>query len=88
MYRVVKRDGEQVKFNVSKIGSAIEKAFVGCNKQYHPSVIDMLANSLHIPAKQKSHLLAVKPCGIFRDSDFQSDALIRLVHDDFAVFHR
>ena len=43
MYRVVKRDGEQVEFNVSKIGSAIEKAFVGCNKQYHPSVIDMLA---------------------------------------------
>jgi len=40
---VVKRDGEQVEFNVSKIGSAIEKAFVGCNKQYHPSVIDMLA---------------------------------------------
>jgi len=43
MYRVVKRDGETVEFNVGKISSAIEKAFIGCNKQYHPSVIDMLA---------------------------------------------
>ena len=43
MYRVVKRDGEQVDFNVAKISAAIEKAFVGCSKQYHPSVIDMLA---------------------------------------------
>ena len=43
MYRVVKRDGETVDFNVAKISAAIEKAFVGCEKQYHPSVIDMLA---------------------------------------------
>ncbi len=43
MYRVMKRDGVVVDFNVSKISAAIEKAFIGCEKQYHPSVIDMLA---------------------------------------------
>ncbi len=43
MYRVIKRDGETVEFNVNKISAAIEKAFIACNKQYHPSVIDMLA---------------------------------------------
>ena len=43
MYRVLKRDGVIVEFDVSKISAAIEKAFVGCEKQYHPSVIDMLA---------------------------------------------
>jgi len=43
MYRVSKRDGVVVDFNVSKISAAIQKAFEGCNKQYHPSVIDMLA---------------------------------------------
>ena len=43
MYRVMKRDGVVVDFDVSKISAAIEKAFIGCNKQYHPSVVDMLA---------------------------------------------
>ena len=43
MYRVVKRDGVNVDFDVSKISAAIEKAFIACEKQYHPSVIDMLA---------------------------------------------
>ena len=43
MYRVVKRDGLEVEFDVTKISAALEKAFKACNKQYHPSVIDMLA---------------------------------------------
>ena len=43
MYRVVKRDGLEVDFNVSKISAALEKAFVACQKNYHPTVIDMLA---------------------------------------------
>ena len=43
MYRVVKRDGAIVDFNVAKISAAIEKAFVACDKKYHPTVIDMLA---------------------------------------------
>lgn len=43
MYKVVKRDGKQVEFNISKISEAITKAFEAQNKEYHPSVIDMIA---------------------------------------------
>ena len=43
MYRVVKRDGKIAEFNINKISAAITKAFEAQNKQYHPSVMDMLA---------------------------------------------
>ncbi|MCL2675790.1 MAG: ribonucleoside triphosphate reductase [Firmicutes bacterium] len=46
MYKVVKRDGKQVDFDVSKISDAIEKAFIAQNKNYHPTVINMLALSV------------------------------------------
>ncbi|MGI6071471.1 MAG: ribonucleoside triphosphate reductase [Lachnospiraceae bacterium] len=43
MYQVLKRDGAVVDFDVSKISAALTKAFEACRKQYHPTVIDMLA---------------------------------------------
>ncbi len=43
MYQVVKRDGKVTEFEISKISKAITKAFEALGKQYHPSVIDMLA---------------------------------------------
>ncbi|MDO4940631.1 MAG: ribonucleoside triphosphate reductase [Erysipelotrichaceae bacterium] len=43
MYRVVKRDGKEVDFNLEKISNAITKAFDACKKQYHPDVINLLA---------------------------------------------
>ena len=43
MYQVLKRDGKVVEFDIAKIANAIEAAFKGQNKQYHPSVINMLA---------------------------------------------
>ncbi|MCR5797605.1 MAG: ribonucleoside triphosphate reductase [Eubacterium sp.] len=43
MYKVVKRDGEIVDFDVKKISGALTKAFEGTGKNYHPSVINMLA---------------------------------------------
>ena len=43
MYQVLKRDGKIVEFDIAKIANAIEAAFKGQNKQYHPSVISMLA---------------------------------------------
>ncbi|MBQ7703649.1 MAG: ribonucleoside triphosphate reductase [Firmicutes bacterium] len=46
MYQVIKRDGKVVDFNIQKISEAITKAFIACNKQYHPSVIDLIA--LHV----------------------------------------
>ena len=46
MYQVVKRDGKIVDFTISKISAAITKAFEALQKQYHPSVIELLA--LHV----------------------------------------
>ena len=46
MYQVVKRDGKLVDFSIDKITAAITKAFDGCQKQYHPSVIELIA--LHV----------------------------------------
>ncbi|MBQ1520890.1 MAG: ribonucleoside triphosphate reductase, partial [Clostridia bacterium] len=43
MYRVVKRDGKIAEFDIRKISAALTKAFEACKKQYHPSIIDMLA---------------------------------------------
>ncbi len=43
MYQVMKRDGKKVEFDLSKIGTAISKAFESQGKQYHPSIIDLLA---------------------------------------------
>lgn len=43
MYQVVKRDGKVCEFNISKISRAITKAFEAKDKQYHPSIIDLLA---------------------------------------------
>ena len=62
MYRVVKRDGEVAEFSINKIGAAITKAFEALNKQYHPSVIELL--SLHVTSdfesKIKDGMIAVE----------------------------
>jgi len=43
MYRVLKRDGEVTEFNISKISSAISKAFEAQGKEYNSDIIDLLA---------------------------------------------
>ncbi len=43
MYRVRKRDGKITEFDLKKIAVAITSAFEAQKKQYHPSIIDMLA---------------------------------------------
>jgi ribonucleoside-triphosphate reductase len=43
MYQVIKRDGKAVDFDLSKINTAIKKAFNAQGKNYHPSVIDFMA---------------------------------------------
>ena len=43
MYRVSKRDGMIVDFDVSKISGAMIKAFDALGRNYHPSVINLLA---------------------------------------------
>ncbi|MBP5545314.1 MAG: ribonucleoside triphosphate reductase, partial [Kiritimatiellae bacterium] len=43
MYKVSKRDGAEADFEISKISIAITKAFEAMGKEYHPTIIDMLA---------------------------------------------
>ena len=43
MYQVIKRDGQVVAFDISKISTAITKAFEAINRQYNPDIIDLLA---------------------------------------------
>ena len=54
MYQVVKRDGKVVDFNISKISTAITKAFEALGKQYHPSVIELI--SLHVSSDFESKI--------------------------------
>ncbi len=54
MYQVVKRDGKIAEFNISKISAAITKAFEALNKQYHPSVIELI--SLHVTSDFESKI--------------------------------
>ena len=43
MYRVNKRDGQLVDFDITKISDAIRKAFDACERQYNDNLIDFLA---------------------------------------------
>ncbi len=54
MYQVVKRDGSVVDFTIEKITAAITKAFEALKKQYHPSVIELLA--LHVTSDFESKI--------------------------------
>ena len=54
MYQVVKRDGKVADFNISKISAAITKAFEALEKEYHPSVIELL--SLHVTSDFESKI--------------------------------
>ena len=81
MYNVVKRDGQKVEFNISKIASAITKAFEASKKQCHPSVIDFLA--LKVTAdfenKIKNGVVAVEDI-----QDSVETVLIKAGYDDVA----
>ena len=62
MYQVIKRDGKIVDFDLSKISSVIIKAFEAQDKQYHPSIIDLLALKVtaDFEPKVKEGLIAVE----------------------------
>ncbi|WP_302158236.1 ribonucleoside triphosphate reductase [uncultured Acidaminococcus sp.] len=62
MYSVVKRDGQIVDFDVTKISSAITKAFEALHKNYHPSIINMLALQVtaDFDSKIKDNLISVE----------------------------
>ncbi len=62
MYRVMKRDGKVVDFDISKISGAMIKAFEAQAKNYHPSVINLLSLqvSADFDSKIKNGLIAVE----------------------------
>ena len=62
MYNVIKRDGAELDFNISKISVAIQKAFDATGKQSHPSIIDLLALKVtaHFEEKVKDGKIAVE----------------------------
>ncbi len=62
MYKVIKRDGKIVDFNLKKIGFAIEKAFNALDKNYEPQIIDMLALRVtaNFEEKIKNDLISVE----------------------------
>ncbi|MGI5985595.1 MAG: ribonucleoside triphosphate reductase [Clostridiales bacterium] len=55
MYKVVKRDGQICDFNISKISTAITKAFEAQGKQYTPDIIDLLALKVTADYECKIH---------------------------------
>ena len=62
MYRVTKRDGAVVDFDINKIAEAIRKAFCATETNYNDSVIDFLALKVsadYLP-KIKNDLVAVE----------------------------
>ena len=62
MYKVMKRDGVNVDFDISKISGAMVKAFDAVGKNYHPSVINLLALqvSADFEPKIKEGLISVE----------------------------
>ena len=62
MYKVLKRDGITVEFDITKISAAMIKAFEALEKNYHPSVINMLALqvSADFESKIKDGFIAVE----------------------------
>lgn len=81
MYSVVKRDGKICSFDISKISSAIAKAFEAQNKQYNDDIIALLA--LRVTAdyeeKIKEDLIGVEDI-----QDSVETVLIKAGYDDVA----
>ena len=55
MYRVIKRDGRVVDFDISRIAAAIKKAFDATETEYNDSVIDFLALKVTAEFQPKIH---------------------------------
>lgn len=78
MYQVVKRDGQIAEFDLAKIGVAITKAFEAQEKQYHPSIIDLL--SLKVTADFESKIKE----GLVQVEDIQDSVEHVLVQAGYA----
>ncbi len=81
MYHVIKRDGAVAEFDISKISRAITKAFEAKEKQYHPSVIDLLALKVTADFEPKIKNDAIQVEDI---QDSVESVLIQAGYDDVA----
>ncbi|MBR0086817.1 MAG: ribonucleoside triphosphate reductase, partial [Lachnospiraceae bacterium] len=81
MYRVIKRDGKIVDFDLSKINAAITKAFDACEIEYHPDVIDFLGLKVTADFQSKVHdnLISVEEI-----QDSVESVLIKSDYDEVA----
>ena len=85
MYQVVKRDGQILDFNLSKIAVAIQKAFDGLEKQYTSDIIDFLALKVtaDYEGKIRDGLISVESI-----QDSVEDVLVQAGYSDVANFSR
>ena len=60
MYKIIKRDGKEVDFDLSKITGAIEKAFIAQEREYNSQMIDLLAMNAVADVEKKANS-AAKP---------------------------
>ncbi len=81
MYEVVKRDGKVVEFDLSKIGSAIEKAFEACERDFNRDIIDFLA--LKVTADYEPQIEDGK-IAVEKIQDSVETVLIKSGYDDVA----
>ncbi len=81
MYQVIKRDGEVVNFDISKIAKAIEKAFDACEREYNKDIIDFLA--LKVTADYEPAISDGK-IAVEKIQDSVETVLIKSGYDDVA----
>ena len=81
MYKVVKRDGAVVDFDLVKINNAIQKAFDACQMEYNPDIIDFLGLKVTADFQSKVHdgLISVEEI-----QDSVESVLIRADYDEVA----
>ena len=81
MFVVSKRNGEKVDFNIQKIKDAIDKAFIACKRETHPSIIDDLAQRVAAAfgAKIKNGVITVEEI-----QDSVEEVLIKYDYGDVA----
>ena len=81
MYNVIKRDGKQVAFDISKISNAIIQAFDACNRQYNQDVIDFLALKVTAEFEPKIENGSIE---VEHIQDSVESVLIKAGYDDVA----
>ena len=81
MYRVTKRDGKIVDFDISKISNAIISAFEACGREYNQDIIDFLALKVTADFEPK---IEDSKIAVEKIQDSVETVLIRADYDDVA----